>query len=220
MVHNPEKLEMATYYRKRGFSYSEIANLCGVSKSTVSNWLAKKKFSKSVKADNIRKAARENSDRIRLVTKARQAERTKRYVEAIRSAETEFRNYKNDPAFLSGVLLYKAVGDLSHPSRIRFSTNNAQLHTIFIRFACNYLGVDKKTIKCWLLLHVNQSITVEERWWAKQLKLSPAQFGKSQRIESRTELLHNVTGNTIIGNTVLKRKLIRWTELATKQLAK
>jgi transcriptional regulator with XRE-family HTH domain len=216
MVHKPEKLEMATYYRKRGFSYSEIASICGVSKATVSNWLAAKKFSQQVKADNTAKAAKANKSRLALVNKARQAERTARYREAERSAAIEFRHYRKDPAFIGALLMYRAVGDLNHPTQLRVSSNDAELHRIFIKFACTYLGVQKEDIRCWLLLYENQSATVEVRWWSKKLKLPVARFGKSQVHSGHTDVLHNATGNTIIGSTVMKHKLKRWLELALK----
>ncbi len=218
MVHNPEKLELATYYRKRGFSYSEIAKLCGVSKGTVSNWLANQKFSKQVKADNTLKAAKANRNRIALVQKAQQAERDKRYKEAETAAITEFRHYKRDPAFLAALMVYQAAGDLKQSSQIRLTSNDPQLHRIFIRFACNYLGVERKQLRFWLLLYENQSETIEQRWWSQKIKLSPTQFGKTQFHSGHTEILHNATGSTIIGSTVLKRKLQRWLQLALKEL--
>lgn len=218
MVHNPEKLELATYYRKRGFSYSEIAKLCGVSKGTVSNWLAKKKFSKQIRADNTAKAARENKTRLALVNKARQAERTNRYQEAVKTAETEFKHYKKNTAFLASIILYRAQGDRNNPSQIRFTSSDPELHRIFIRFACNYLGVEKKSIKFWLFLYSNQREKIEKDWWSRKIRLTVSQFGKTQFHESATDVLHNATGNTIIGSTVLKCKLNRWLELALKEL--
>ena len=37
--------EQAVAFRKRGFTYSEIAKICNVSKGTVSNWLRHETFS-------------------------------------------------------------------------------------------------------------------------------------------------------------------------------
>lgn len=217
MVHNPEKYQLATHYRKQGFSYTEIANLCGVSKSTVSNWFAKKAFSKRVKEDNARKAAVANKQRLALVSKARQSERVKRYTEAIKTAETEFGHYKHDPLFMSALLLYRAKGDLSSPSTIRFTSNDVVLHRVFMKFCRDYLGVQSTDIAFWLLLPENQTAATEERWWSAQLKFPMKQFGKTQRRAGSATQLHKGTGNTIIGSTVLKCKLNRWIELALKK---
>ena len=56
MIRKEEIYKQAVEFRKRGFTYSEIAKICGVSKSTVSNWLSKKKFSKEIAKDNAQKA--------------------------------------------------------------------------------------------------------------------------------------------------------------------
>ena len=83
MVQKSEKLDLAIQFRKRGFSYSEIARICGVSKATISNWLARKAFSKKVRNDNVAKAARDNAKRMTLVNKARQADRENRSRDAL-----------------------------------------------------------------------------------------------------------------------------------------
>lgn len=221
MVHNSEKLEMATQFRKRGFSYSEIAKICGISKGTVSNWLAKKPFSKKVKRDNVAKAARENVKRIALVNKARTAEREKSYREVLKNAETEFKHYKAAPLFIAGLMIYLASGDLHDPFRIRVTTNNPIEHKIFVKFLTAYFGLSKMEIKIWLLLPVAKPEAEAVVFWSKQIGLSQSQFGKTQFLShNKNKPLHNGTGNTIIASTVLKRKLTRWIELATKELQK
>ena len=219
MVRDAEKLAMATQFRKRGFTYSEIAKICGVSKSTVSNWLAKKAFSKKVKKDNIQKAARENVKRITLVNKARNAERKARYSEAVRSADTEFKHYKDNPLFVAGLMLYLASGDKNDHSRIRLSSNDPHEHRIFLRFLLEFMGLEKKQVKFWLLLPAGHNNETQMKLWSKKTGLSVAQFGKTQFLASGSKNpLHNGTGNTIIGSTVLKMKLNRWIERILKEL--
>lgn len=218
MVRNEEKYQLATDFRKRGFTYSEIAKICDVSKSTVSVWLSKKAFSKKVKKENIVRASRENVKRIALVNKARNAERKARYAEAIRSAETEYKHYKKDPLFVAGLMLYSTSHDAHNTSRIRFTSNEYHQHRIFIKFVTSYLGVERKKIGFWLLLSEKESSTAV-KFWSKKINLPISQFGKTQFVFSqKAKPLHNGTGNTIIGNTVLKHKLNRWVELAFKEL--
>lgn len=222
MVHNPEKLETATYYRKQGFSYSEIATLCEVSKSTVSNWFKDKAFSKKVAATNATKAAKANKARIALLNKAKQKEREKRYQEAERSAVVEYRHYKKDPLFAAGVILYKSKGDLSDSSQLRLSTSDTTSHKIFITFLTRYTDVSRKDIKFWLLLTPSCKEKECVAVWSKALKLTPGNFYKNQTLSGAapTKALHYGVGNTIIGNTLLKKKLILWVELLSKELSK
>ncbi len=218
MVRNEEKYNQAVEFRKRGFTYFEIAKICGVSKSTVSNWLSKKRFSKTIAKENAERAARDNKKRMQLLNKARQAERTTRYNEAVRSAETEFKHYKNSPLFVAGLSVYMSAGDLKHRSQIRLTTNKPELHRIFIKFVTEYLGVEKKNLSFWLLLSGKTPLEKTMKQWSKQISLSPAYFGKTQFINPDVKGLQSSTGNTIIGSTVLKHKLNRWIELIQKEL--
>ena len=218
MIRDEEKFKQAVEFRKRGFTYSEIAKICDVSKSTVSNWLSKKAFSKRVKKDNVARAARDNKKRMSLVNKARDAERKARYTEATRSAETEFKHYKHDPLFIAGVTMYMGVGDQKHSSQIRLTSNRPELHALFITFLVEYLGVKKSDVQFWLLLTGKAPLEKTMKSWSRKIGLSVANFGKTQVLSQERKPLHNGTGNTIIGSTVLKRKLNRWIELLQKEL--
>ena len=220
MIRNEETYKQAVEFRKRGFTYSEIAKICGISVSTVSNWLSKKRFSKLVAKDNAIKAARENKKRMTLLNKARKAERATRYNEALRSADTEYKHYKQHPLFIAGVMLYLADGDQKDSSRIRISSTNAQSHRIFISFIKEYLGVPACDIDFYIALYTGMDEKKEMKWWSNCIKLSISNFGKTQFINRKSTgaILHHGSGNTIIGSTVLKYKLNRWIELMTKEL--
>ncbi|MFT5849916.1 MAG: transcriptional regulator with XRE-family HTH domain [Patiriisocius sp.] len=220
MVRDEEKYKQAVEFRKRGFTYSEIAKICGVSKSTASAWLSKKAFSKRVKADNVKQAARENVKRIGLLNKARATQRKATYADALRSADTEFKHYKTAPLFIAGLMLYVSDGDTRDSSRIRLTTQNADAHRIFSTFLHEYLGVEATQISFWLLLYRGMDEVQEMKWWSAKTKRKAADFGKSQFVASgsKKKPLHHGTGNTIIGSTVLKHKLNRWIELALEEL--
>jgi transcriptional regulator with XRE-family HTH domain len=222
MIRLEEKYEQAVQFRKRGFTYSEIAKIVDVSKSTVSVWLSKRAFSKKVKEDNLKRAAKDNVKRIGLINKARKAERASRYKEAAHSAETEYGHYKKDTLFIAGLMIYVGEGDNKDKRLIRMSNARMDLHLIFIQFLIAYLGVEKQKIRFWLLLYPDLNEVLCLKRWSKYLGVPVSQFYKNQVIEGRSKkrTLHNGVGNIIIGNTVLKLKLNKWIELATKELQK
>ncbi len=219
MVRNEELYTQALAFRRRGFTYIEIAKICGVSKATVSNWCRDEQFSKVVAKDNAARASRENTKRLSLLNKARNAERKNRYTEAERSAETEFTHYKKDPLFVAGLTLYIALGDQKSPLQLRLSSGRHELHVLFIRFVVAYLGVNKTTIRFWITLYPAHDEVQTMKHWSKKTSLSVAQFSKCQVVQgsSSKDTLQFGVGNTIIGSTVLKRKLNRWIELALKE---
>lgn len=217
-----EAYEQAISFRKRGFSYSEIAKICAVSTSTVHAWLAHEPFSQAVSVTNKKRAAVDNKARIGLVNKARRTERAVQYVAVLKLAETEYRHYRTSPLFIAGLMLYVSEGDNEHARLIRMANSRPELHCIFLKFAREYLGVQKAQIHFWLLLYPDLDEIACMKHWIKATGVSAGQFYKNQVIKGRStkRTLHFGVGNTIIGSTLLKKKLIRWIELATKELKK
>ena len=216
-----DQYEQAVQFRKRGFTYSEISKIVGVSKGTVSAWLSKKAFSKKVRAENTLRAARDNVQRIKLVNKARVSERTARYKEAQKSAITEYRHYSKDPAFTAGLVAYMALGDHTHPSRIRLSSTSPSLHRLFVNFCHAYLGTENTDLHFWIIIPSPLKEETEMRYWSRKTRIPLLCFYRTQYVpKSKTaRALQHGTGNTIIGNTVLKKKLLQWVELYTKELS-
>ena len=208
--------------RQRGFSYAEIAKMCSVSVSTVSAWLSTLPFSAAVKKQNQRRAAKDNTARLLLINKARQTERKKQYVEVERLAKIEYQNYRHNPLFMAGLMLYVSEGDNTHSPLIRLTNSRPELHSVFIRFLRQYLGVEKTKIRFWLLLYHDLDEVTCMQYWSKKIGLSIAQFYKNQYIEGRSlkRTLHFGVGNTIIGSTLLKRKLDQWIKLARREWQK
>lgn len=217
-----ESYEQALAFRRRGFTYSEIAKICNVSVSTLSNWLKHEPFSKQVAVTNAKRATIENTKRLASINKARNTERKGQYAEVVRLAEIEYKNYHTSPLFMAGLMLYLSQGDTQNDRLIRMTNSRTDLHRIFIRFLTTYLGVEKRSIRFWLLLYPDQAEVACMQHWSKKTGLSAGQFYKNQVIQGRSskKTLHFGVGNTIIGSTLLKKKLVRWIELATKELEK
>ncbi len=217
MVRNKEKYEQAVGLRKRGFTLEEIAKYCDISKSTASEWLKNKAFSALITKQNVKRAGVENAKRLRLIAKTRGTERKRRYSDAVSSAKVEFANYQKDPLFMAGVAAYTAAGDLKDERTIRFSHSSPELHRLFIKFAINFLGVEKGQLH--LLLHLYKGASEEKsmKKWSKSTTIPYSQFYKNQFVNKySSKPLHSGVGNTIIGSTYHKQKLKAWAQLARK----
>ena len=218
MVRNQEKYDQAVTLRQRGFTLAEIAKICEISKSTASLWLKDKAFSDRVTQINQRRAGQENAKRLGLVAKARAVERKQRYKDAEQSAKVEFANYQRDPLFMAGLTAYIAAGDTKDERTIRLSHGSEEVHRLFIKFATNYLGVDKAKIHLWLLLYGDSSEEKVMKQWSKKTTIPYTQFYKNQYVNKTTKkTLQKGVGNTIIGSTYHKQKLLCWVKLAKKQ---
>ena len=215
MVRNQEKYDQAIALRKRGFTLEEIAKVCDISKSTASLWLKSKAFSAQVTKQNVRRAGAENAKRLKLIAKTRGTERKRRYKDAAQSAKVEFSHYSSNPTFTAGLAAYTAAGDVSEDRVVRFSHVSPELHRLFIKFATEFMGVEKKSIHLWLHLY---SGTVEKKamkTWSKITTIPYSQFYKNQFVNKTSrKTLHSGVGNTIIGSTYDKQKLKVWVRMA------
>ena len=220
MIRKLAQFKQACELRKRGFTLSEIEKIVQVSKSSLSLWFSRETWAKQITKDNQKRASRDNSKRISLLNKARGNQYKKLYAEAERSAITEYTHYKKDALFISGLMLYVGEGDNSDNHLIRIANVRMEAHRIFIEFAVTYLGVPREKIRFWLHLYPDLDEEVCVRAWSRKLGISVAQFHKNQVIDGRSKkrTLHYGVGNTIIGGTVLKKKLRKWIQIALKEL--
>jgi len=218
MVRNTDKYEQAVSLRKRGFTLAEIAKYCDISKSTASLWLKNQAFSTVVTEQNTKRAGTENAKRLRLIAKSRGTERKLRASDTHKSALVEFKNYQSNPEFRSGLMAYIAAGDTTDPHKVRLSSTSLFLHRQFVTFAQNFLGVEKPQIHLWLLLYKGVNEGKAMKHWSKQLKVPLGQFYKNQYVQNApSKALHFGVGNTIIGSTYHKQKLMAWVTQAEKQ---
>ncbi len=222
MVRNQEKFEQALQLRTRGFTLEDIAKYVAVSKSTISKWLKNNAISAEITKQNKRRAGQENAKRLKLMSKTRTLERTLRYKEMELSAETEFKHYKRNPLFVAGLMTYASLGDITDERSIRLTTARMMAHKTFISFTVEYLGVPKPKIKLWLLLYTDHNEETCMKKWHKVTTLPYAQFHKNQVIKGKPKhkTLHHGVGNTVIGSKAVKKKLVRWIVLLTKDILK
>ncbi|MCF7815795.1 MAG: hypothetical protein K9M10_02650 [Candidatus Pacebacteria bacterium] len=220
MIRKSAQYEQAKELRMRGFTYAEVAKIVGVAKSTVSLWFSRETWSANVAEDNTKRAAKENKKRITLLNKARSNQFRKLYTEAERSATTEFKHYKSNPLFIAGLMLYLSKGDHSNSPVICISSSRKEIHRLFIRFSTEFLGVQKEKMRFWLLLNSSHSAETCSRSWSKEIGLSVKQFHKNQITKNNNigSTLHDGVGNTIIGGTLMKKKLQKWVETALLEL--
>ncbi len=216
-----EAYEQAVSFRKRGFTYTEIAKICDVSRGTVSAWLAKEPFSQRVTETNRARSYTANTQRLALVNKARKAERTKKYTEVLKMAELEFKHYRTSPLFVAGISIYESLGDLKDPHTIRLATSKVKMQERFHRFVQEYLGAERESIHIWLQFSNQSDEVFLMKHWSRKLRVSVSQFYKNQivpTVNERKPALQFGVCNTIIGDTLLKRKLLHWIKLAEKEM--
>lgn len=217
MVRNQDKYDEVVSLRKRGFTLTEIAKRCNISKSTASVWLKGKDFSSRITKLNTKRAGEANAKRLKLIATTRDKERKRRYKDAVSAAKIEFTHYQQNPLFMAALSAYVASGDQKDDRVIRFSHSSMELHRLFIKFSQQFMGIDKAQIHLWLQMYHGVSEEKLMKIWSKSTGIPYTQFYKNHFVNKNNKKpLHSGVGNTIIGSTYHKQKLKTWVKLAKK----
>ncbi len=211
-----EAYKEALQFRRRGFTYAEIAKICNVSKATVSNWLRHEPFSQTITADNKKRAVADNTKRLALINKARVTERKRQYTGVDATADREYKHYQHIQLFNLGLGIYLAKGDKKSPT-IRLATSDPETMKLFVTFAREFLLTDPSELKIWLLLPEEADVSANMKYWSKKLTLSPAYFHKTQTSSLiKGKNTHGIA-TVVINKQTIVRKLHRWLHLVQKK---
>jgi len=210
--------ERAFELRKTGKTYREIKKSLGISLSTLSGWFKDEKWSEDISKNNKEIQIKNSVIRLKILNEKRRLMLKKKYLEIEEQAKREFEINKNNPLFMAGLMLYAGEGDKSSKHLVRLSNSEFYLHSVFIRFSGEFLGVKRKNIKFWLLLYPDHSTEECLNIWSRKTGIGRQNFNKSQIIKgkSKTKKLQYGVGNSIISSTGLKKKMMKWLDLCKR----
>ncbi len=166
--------------RLQGMSYSQIKEVVGVSKSTLSNWLKDMPLS----TERIHELRDTSSQRIE---RCRETKRQKRIVrrEGVYKEVVQDIDQLNDrEVLLSGLFLYWGEGAKTTPGTVSISNTDPAVARCFIKWLMLF-DVDLSKIKVYLHLYSDMDIDAETKWWSRELEIPLTQFRKSYVKESK-----------------------------------
>lgn len=202
--------------RKEGKTYREIQNLTGVTRSTLSEWFKNEEWSAHVKKSNDTKRTKVNTARLFMMNEARRVMLEKKYKDAEEKAEEEFELYKDNPLFMAGLMLYAGEGDKMSKWSIKLANSEFSLHKVFLKFIEKFTKTPPERLKVSILLYPDLNIEECKLKWSEELNIPLTNFHKPQVIKGRSVVkrLHFGVGSTIISDSFLKRKLLKWIEMS------
>jgi len=212
----------ALQLRSLGKSYSEIKNLLGVPKSTLSDWLRKTQWSKKIERTLSEKAQRKNTIRLRNLNRIRGKHLVKLYREARNEAKEEFEYLKLHPTFISGITIYWGEGNKLSRHLIRIGNIDPSMIQVFVKFLCKVCGIPKKTIRAYVLLYPDLDPEKCKSFWIKKSGLTAKNFNKCVVIQGRHKTKRIPYGVCYVGvnSTYLKEKIRIWLSLLPRELMK
>lgn len=212
---------LALKLRKKGQGYNFISKELNIPKSTLSGWFRDLKWSQTLKIKLAQRANFMARKRIKLMAKANKARWAKWRASYRTEAILEFPRLKNNPLFISGIMLYWAEGDNGQTGgNVRLTNVDPRMIRVFIKFALKICKVPKENIRIGLLLYPDLIDSVCKNFWTKHTKIALSQFHKTQVIKGNhpTKRLQNGICMVRVGGTGLKEKIKIWIDLYSKEM--
>lgn len=213
-----EKIQ-AIKLRKKGKSYNEIAKTLHVSKGTVFQWIGKLDWSKNIKKQLIEKSKTTSKKRLIHLNILKKEKFNKLYKNAEEEAIKEFRRLRKDPLFIAGMGIYWGEGDKNFTNgQVRVSNTNSDLLRTFNLFLKGCCGVEKKKIRCYLVLYPDLDTNACLSHWSKNVSIEKGNFCNPTIIQGKhkTKKLSYGICTIVTTNKRLKKKLLTWLQLFAK----
>ena len=212
--------EIVLKLRKQGKSYNEIIKEIRISKSTLSDWLKNYDWSDNIKNDLTKKASFQNPLKQQYLSKIRGLKLKKLYEDAESEAKLDCELFKNNPLFVSGVMIYWGEGDKVSKNSFRITNSDPAMIRLFVKFLLEICNVKKDKIRASLLLYPDIDPKQAMNFWNKNTGLASSHFTKSIVIKGRhkTKKLQYGICILVVSSSYLKRKMLVWLKLLPKMI--
>lgn len=175
MKHNFKLKEKAILLRKKGFSFREISESLGVSKSTASLWLSSMRLSAKAKKRINRlsvigriKANRTNNKK-KIAENKKISERVKKYFEQI--------NFSKDYLKIVCAVLYWCEG-AKNDDGVVFINSDPEMIKYFLYSFRSAFDVDESKFRALIHLHEYHNQEVQLKFWSNITKIPKIRFFK------------------------------------------
>lgn len=217
MHHNKQRAEEM---RRNGSSYHAISATLNIPKSTLSHWFSKEEWSLEIRVDLTESARITHASRI-IALNAVRGERLREHYETARSeAIKDFQHYKDNPLFISGIMLYWGEGDKIGKDKVRLTNTDPSLIKVFVLFLTEVLQIPAEKVRAQVLVYPDLDERTTREYWIRESGLSDSNFLKSTPIQGKHKTRRLGYGVCIIhiSSTYLKVKVLEWLRLLPKQL--
>ena len=167
--------DLAIRMRLKGASYSQIKERLGISKSTLSNWLADYPLSE----ERIKELRDLNPRRIENFRNTMRRKRQQRLDEAYKNAAKSVGNMSKRDILIAGLFLYWGEGDKGG-SAFSVSNTDPNVMRFFMKWA-RLFGVPEDKFRIVLHLYADMDERKEKEYWSHVLGLPLKNFRKTYK---------------------------------------
>jgi len=131
-------------------------------------------------------------DKVAIMNRAREKYRLEHDEDVKRQAEELFKQHKNEPLFIAGVMLYWAEGTrLTNKYRkyqLEFTNSDPEILEVYCSFLRKYFGNIEESLRAGLYIYKDINESSAKSFWSEWLQIPVDQFIKSQVLPSKSLL--------------------------------
>ncbi len=140
-------------------------------------------------------------DKVAIMNRARLQKRRDRDTLVRNEAMESFEKHKDDPLFLSGVVLYWAEGTRLNKNSRKYQLAFTNSDSNLVSFYCNFLqryfkDIGKKDWRIGLFLYPDIKLKEAVSYWSGVVNIPQSQFIKSQILESKCSSIRKLKFGT------------------------
>lgn len=171
--------EKATQLRRAGFSYNLIAEEVGVSKSTLSVWLADIPYTPN------EEVKRRIGTSLAAASLAKHKQKTASLEEARKLAQEDIGSYTDRDLFMFGLALY--VGEGEKNGNVGIVNANPYIITTAKQWLQKFYGIPDSSFTLAVHLYPDNDKDLSLQYWSQHTKVPLKQFGKTQTDRRRNK---------------------------------
>lgn len=215
MKKKKDKRRIAKKLRSTGQSYSEIAQVTGVTKSTVSRWCRDIKLGdKEIERLERRKVEGGKRGRAK-AAKIKKKETNQRIKRAIELGRKEVGLVTKRDRFVAGISLYAGDGRKGLYSKASFANSDPQLIEFMMGWFRDFCKVPCDKFRGAIWIHDNQDIEGAEVFWSRLTGIPLDHLHKTYKVSynkdtSKKNRHKNGVFKIIVCDVQLQRKIMGW----------
>jgi len=130
-------------------------------------------------------------NKVTIMNEARRKYRLEHEEEVCKKAEDEFEQFKHDPLFIAGIMLYWAEGTQLPKYRkyqLALTNSTPELLEVYCKFLRKYFDNIETGLRAALFIYQDISEIEAKQFWSDKLNIPKEQFIKTQILPSRSRL--------------------------------
>ncbi len=164
----------AIQLRKKGYSYSQIKEKLGISKSTLSGWLVDYPLSEK----RIRELRDNNPQRIERYIQTMRRKREAKFAIEFERAKKDIGNITDRELFIAGFFLYWAEGGKTLRNKATLTNTDPSMLKMYLKWL-DVLQIPREKLKIKLHLYKDMDKNKEIAFWSKELDIPKSRFNKT-----------------------------------------